>query len=492
MSKRAGVRGMGRPEGSAFRAILTGLLILGAAVVPGGAHVVPAIRDYDGSAPELLPKALSGTGLYDNAASKARKVTDGIKAYEVNTALWSDGAAKQRFVDVPVGAKIVPTDSDQYTIPDKTVFIKNFSIDTVYGDSSTRILIETRFLVVRKPADQTGKKYAGFTYKWSRDQKDAELQDPGAGLDTAIAMRLNGKTVGKRWSYPSGSDCNQCHRGRGTLGFITPQLNRPDISTPAGAANAAVNQLKALFTAGVLSADPTKAGLHRWIGPKETGTAATAEAKARSYLAANCSHCHGNKQSLDGTEHDFDWFGAVKEIKFPESPGGFVGKPAAKEPGFPQIVYPGYPESSFVVFRMLARGDLGSRSPSQMPPLATYQPDSAAVGIMKDWICSLAAKPRTCSLPAVQDDASYWEAATALFPHRMPSPRVTHMLPVLRGGILSWPAADAAVPLKLTDLAGQAARIAPLGGGRWRAPPLPNGLYLVTDGRHSAILAVAP
>jgi hypothetical protein len=467
-----------------------GAMVVAVGFVPVGGHVVQAIRDYDGSDPSLLPKSLSATGLYADAASRIKATTAGIKAYEVNTALWSDGAAKQRFVDVPSGSKIIPTDSDQYAIPDKTVFIKNFSIDTVYGDSASRILIETRFLVVRKDPAQAEKQYHGFTYKWRRDQKDAELVDPGAGLDTTHLVRLHGKAAGKRWSYPSGSDCNQCHRGRGTLGFITPQLNRPD------AANPAVNQLKALYTAGILSVDIYKSTLHRWVGAKETGTGADAEAKVRSYLAANCSHCHGNKVSLEGAEHDFDYFAAGREIRFPQSARGFVGKPAGREPGYPQIVYPGYPESSYVVFRMQSRGDLSYRGTAQMPPLATYQMDSGMVGIMRDWICSLAAKPRACVLPGIQDDASYWEPVTGLFPHRLASTPTAPAEPTLRRGILSVPATalSGRVPggVRLLSITGAEIPLAPLGAGRWRAACSGNGLYIVIQGGRSIVITVTP
>lgn len=467
-------------------ALATLVLLLSA--LPGRAHVAQSIRDYDGTDASVLPTVVSATGLYDNAKSKNRAVTAGIKAYEVNTPLWSDGASKQRFIDVPAGAKVTPTDSDQYAIPEKTVFIKNFSIDTVYGDSLTRILIETRFLVVAAPTSGTAKRYLGFTYKWRRNQQDADLLDPGAGLDTAILIRLNGKIVGKRWSYPSGTDCNQCHRGRGTLGFITPQLNRPDPANPS------VNQIKALYAAGILSADIYKSTLHRWVGLKDTGTGATPEAKARSYLAANCSHCHGNKVSLEGADHDFDYFSPAKGTLFPQSKTGYVGKPSGKEPGFPKIIYAGFPESSYVLFRMQSRGDLSYHGLAQMPPLATYQMDSGAVKVMRDWICSLGTKTRACAQPQVQDDASYWEPVTGLGPRMHGSQARISLEPRIRNGILTLPfqgKSPGSLALYTTD--GKAIPLAPIDREHWKLPAtVRSGIhFLIINGRPSPI-AVLP
>jgi hypothetical protein len=483
-SRAAGIR----PSAAAAVRLLAASLWLSS--VPVFAHVVPALREYDGSDPSPLPKLLSASGLYDNAASKTRAVTAGIKAYEVNSPLWSDGAAKQRFVDLPTGAKIAPTDSDRYVVPDKAVFIKNFMIDTVYGDSTTRILIETRFLVVRdNPDNPSGKKYLGLSYRWRRDQKDAELVDPGAGLDTVHLVRLNGRVVGKRWSYPRGSDCNQCHQGRGILGFITPQLNRPD------AANPAVNQLKALYAAGILSADIYKTTLHRWTGLKETGAGATSEAKSRSYLAANCSHCHGNRVTLEGAAHDFDFFTPAKAFRFPDAAGGYVGKPTQREEGFPQIVYPGVPESSFVLFRMKSRGELGSPGPAQMPPLATYQMDSNAVSVMKDWICSLGAKPRACGEPQIQNDASYWEQTTSgIPPHAGSRTAVIHRTFRIGNGMLTVsPGAGPVNRISLWTTGGKAIRLIRMDERHWRIPEgLIRGVYLLRDGYGPSAIAVVP
>src|SRR5689334_4052074 len=109
---------------------------------PASARVVGAISGYDGINDATLPKLLSQTGLFNNISSKTRTIADGPVAFEVNAPLWSDGSHKTRWVQVPVGKKIAPSDSDHYQFPDSTLFIKNFAFDTVYGDTNTRILHE--------------------------------------------------------------------------------------------------------------------------------------------------------------------------------------------------------------------------------------------------------------------------------------------------------------------------------------------------------------
>jgi hypothetical protein len=376
---------------------------------PAGARLVDAIVNYDGLEAATLPKKLSATGLYDNIASPKRKVTEGIKPYHVNVALWSDGAHKTRWIQVPAGTHVVPTDTDYYNFPNKTVFIKNFAIDTVTGDSSTSILIETRFLVVLKSdlPDDPNPSVHGISYKWRRDQTEAELVDQDAGLDTLHLVKKGGKLVGKRWRYPDKFNCNECHMNRGVLGFISPQLNDG-------------KQLKALADSGVLTVDPFagKKNSFRWYAGTDKAVAATLEARARSYLAANCSHCHGGGNSYESCTHNFDYLTAAPNIKYPAE-GGYVGKSPLQDYSgvYPALVDAGKPESSFVLFRMTRKSTMEIsqglittvRNDSQMPPLATYQIDSANVDVVQKWICSLKGASPCNNMPPTAADSTFWD-----------------------------------------------------------------------------------
>ena len=127
------------------------------------------------------PATLSATGLYVNLNANKNMIA-AVQAFEVNSALWSDGSHKKRWFLLKPGTSIGFKEKvDYWDYPDSAVFIKNFSIDTITGDTLSRVLWETRFLILKKraidpaaPAKKTDQWY-GFSYKWRKDQKDADL-----------------------------------------------------------------------------------------------------------------------------------------------------------------------------------------------------------------------------------------------------------------------------------------------------------------------------
>ena len=62
-------------------------------------------------------------GLYRNIGNKAtRAISDtSVVPFQVNSALWSDGSHKERYISLLPGAKVVPNDSAKFTFPDGAV-----------------------------------------------------------------------------------------------------------------------------------------------------------------------------------------------------------------------------------------------------------------------------------------------------------------------------------------------------------------------------------
>src|SRR5262249_8694246 len=147
----------------------------------------------------------------------------GIVAYEVNVPFWSDGAQKKRWFSLPnMDQKIGFAADGNWSLPDGTLWIKQFDLELVQGDPNSRRKIETRFLV----KNATG--MYGVTYRWNEAQTDATLV-PDQGMEESFEMQdSQGVRRSQVWHYPGRNECLGCHTAVGgyALGFNTAQLNR--------------------------------------------------------------------------------------------------------------------------------------------------------------------------------------------------------------------------------------------------------------------------
>jgi uncharacterized repeat protein (TIGR03806 family) len=275
----------------------------------------------------------------------------------VNTALWSDGAQKDRWVAMPDGKNITINDAGHFDFPAGTVLMKTFSL----GGKR----IETRLFMRH---DDGG--WNGYTYEWRDDQTDAVLLAAGKT-----------RTVGAQtWTYPSRSDCVRCHgeaAGR-SLGLELGQLNG-DYVYPA--TNRISNQLKTLDHIGMFD-KPLGKPVEQVIAYPDPYGNAPVEQRARAYLHANCANCHrpkgtglGNMDLRFGTP-----FLDTKTCNVdPEQ--GDIGVAGAK------LLVPGMPALSVLALRP------HSPAANRMPPLASSIVDAPGVKVLDDWIKSVAACP---------------------------------------------------------------------------------------------------
>ena len=106
------------------------------------------------------------------------------------------------------------------------------------------------------------------------------------------------------------------------------------------------------------------------------------EARARSYLAANCAHCHRPGGAGQGGA-DLRWETAADELGIcdVDPQEGDLGVAGAK------LLVPGAPELSLVSLRMHAT------EAGRMPPLGTSLVDVEGVDVVDQWIRSLASCP---------------------------------------------------------------------------------------------------
>ena len=189
-----------------------------------------------------LPERLSQTGLGEA----------GVRSFEPRFALWSDGAAKRRWIALPPGTAVDASRSDAWRFPAGTRLWKEFSVD------GRRV--ETRHIVIGADGSL---EFA--SYVWNGD---AAVRAPARGQVLTLAG-------GKRYEVPSTGDCIACHAGARSpvLGFAALQLG-PAVS--------------ALIREGLLKNAPAA-----WATQAPDFLATNpAEHAARGYLHGNCAHCH--------------------------------------------------------------------------------------------------------------------------------------------------------------------------------------------------------
>jgi uncharacterized repeat protein (TIGR03806 family) len=325
---------------------------------------------------------LSATGCVD--PTDPRKPAPGLIPYDVASPLWSDGAAKERFLGLPEIGRIhikdcqrdtkacapfaaggSPEDEGDWEVPVSTVLVKTFSI----GGKR----VETR-LLMRFGADT----WIGYSYKWRKDQSDAEvLPDAVAAVTEDVD---DGKGGTQPWTFPSRAQCLQCHTTEAgiSLGLETRQLNR-DFRYPSTGITA--NQITTLERIGVFDATLPATLQPPLPAPGATDTEAALTASARSYLHANCAICH--RPGGNFSEIDLRFATAFKDT------GLCNAAPARGDAGVMGALrlVPGDPARSLMSIRM-HRTDK-----SRMPQIGTSVVDVAGTGIIDQWIRGMKACP---------------------------------------------------------------------------------------------------
>jgi cytochrome c553 len=302
-----------------------------------------------------VPLLLSQIGLYADIAAK--QVTSEAVPFEVNSPLWSDDSKKMRWIILRPNRSILYDDTvDRFDYPDSTVLVKTFLNDRVQGDSTTRFYTETRLLVNKQDSGSERDIWYGYSYCWRGDQSDAVLKSRSASVvfDTAfLCMTQDHRLTYKKWTFPSQATCAVCHRvslagsgsstiySRDVLAFFPVQLKRMASRTIAGQPNSDsnYNQINYLFDRGVFhGTQPTEAQLsRRWKGMQEALPPVSSpderfkaiDNMSRSYLASNCSGCHGVRgiatHSMGPQDKNWDFYQLKPIVEFSDPGASFSG-----------------------------------------------------------------------------------------------------------------------------------------------------------------------
>jgi len=321
-----------------------------------------------------------------------------IHLYSPQYPLWTDGAIKRRWIQLPADTVIDVSDEDHWVYPVGTKLWKEFALET----DNSLVKIETRLL-----EKQATDKWLMETYVWSENQTEANLA-PEAGIK-AFAQLGNGKS----YDIPSQKECTTCHTKAGVssgpqttpvLGFSAIHLsdNRDPDAIHGEALTHDMLTLSKLNEMGLLS---------EYVNPEVAIPASVERPLQRSvvgYLHGNCGHCHrdaGLGELLTTTQFDFklshNFFQQTHFFKstFDKNISNILQPLNSPK----KLVKPGDANDSALIYRMITENEkftfdvplwhhtagLKKTIGVKMPFLGTNVIDQEAVSIISEYINGL-------------------------------------------------------------------------------------------------------
>ena len=300
-----------------------------------------------------------------------------VLPYEPASALFTDYAHKKRFIWMPTGVQATyNADNKILVFPTGTVLIKNFYYTTIQPDNTTKI-IETRLMI----RQETGWIFA--EYLWNEEQTEANLvagDDFTNGSSVPITFKKdNDEIVTIDYRIPSDAECLACHK---INEIATPIGLKPqNLNYNYNYGMYTKNQLKKLKDQGYLESYPSS--IVSTINYKDATQ--PLELRVRSYLDANCAHCHQDQGRCD--------YRAIRlsfsETVDPEKLGICVLADEAISSTLQKIISPGNYTKSIMRYRMSINDES-----ERMPLLGRTIVHDEGVALIEEWISSLT---QTCN-----------------------------------------------------------------------------------------------
>lgn len=312
------------------------------------------------------PTRLSTWGLFTDGAAQAP--ADGVVPYDIVSPLFSDYAAKHRFIRLPEGERVTYTDEGDWEFPIGTVIVKTFGfLHDLRDPSAGERIIETR-LIVREESGA----WEPYVYLWNDAMTDAELMQVGARVGVEW-IHTDGSARELEYRVPTSVQCRNCHGGRDALTPIGPRTEQIDRDA----------QIERFDELGWFANAVTPAAERApFADPEGSGPL---DARARAYLDANCAHCHNERGAAAQSGL---WLGA--HITDPTQLGVCKVPVAAGDTGGRRWdIVPGAPDQSVMIYRM------ESEVPgTKMPELPSLLSHPEGVALIREWIAAMS--PETC------------------------------------------------------------------------------------------------
>jgi len=329
---------------------------------------------HDASLPIEPPRTLAATGLFAGATGSGP--AEGVLPFSPQYPLWTDGAAKRRWIALPPGAAIDASDVDDWQFPVGTRLWKEFT----FADAR-----EVRFMLRR---DDGSWLYASYVQR----SGDAE-----ATLAPATGERgFTPTRDGRAHDVPSHADCRLCHENGRTpvLGFSALQLSpdRDPLAPHATPPEPGSVDLTAAVARGLVRSLP-----ERFLAtPPRVPARSADERAALGWLHGNCSSCHNARGPLQRLGLRLDVPLAGPSAIAPALATACNVESTFRHPQAPLRLAPGDPDAS-LLWRRVAAAD----AVLQMPPFGRHLVDETARDLLARWIAHDLVPVTTASDPTL-------------------------------------------------------------------------------------------
>ena len=299
----------------------------------------------------------------------------GLVPYDLNTPLFSDYAAKHRFMYVPEGTTAEYNDQDHFQFPVGSVLVKTFGyLNDIRDSSQGERLIETRLLIKTDT-----NKWIGLPYLWNDDLTDARLAVAGATVDVEWT-HYDGQTRQINYIVPNMNQCKQCHENKEVLMPIGPKARNLNKEYPYE--SGVENQLAHWTRLGLLTGTPADVTAAPRVPNAEDPESGSLAERAHAWLDINCAHCHNPKGPAFTSGLDLS-FGQRNPAMY-----GVDKPPVAAGRGSGNLrfgIVPGNPDASIITYR------IGSTDPGiMMPPLPRRVVHDEGLALIREWIAGMA------------------------------------------------------------------------------------------------------
>jgi len=315
---------------------------------------------------------------------KNQEPSFGMLPFAPASQLFTDYAHKKRFVWMPEGTKATFTsDSEILELPVGAALVKSFyfkNVQNIATPGQTRI-IETRVMI---------RKVNGWIfadYVWNSDQTEAFLDL--AGSPTTVVWRdTEGEDHTVQYRIPNESQCIVCHKqqngGGQEITMIPIGIKPQNLNYNFNYGSESTNQLEKWIEYGYLEGNFSLPNADNSAVDYNDATQSL-EKRARSYVDANCAHCHMNNRHCDyrPMRFAFSETGASNGLT---NMGVCVNTQDMQ--GFPttlnKIIAPRAPENSMLFYR-LNTVDESYRMPLHGRSVIHRE----GIALMESWINSL-------------------------------------------------------------------------------------------------------